>query len=454
MRRAILTIGAALGVSIAGSGLASTPTPNAFGFGPPPPVSGEILITPPFTNTTGSVTCAPVQRNPDMAWNGENHLSVWAEDAPFSTIFAARSSVTGIQLNGRGFVVGPSPSAHQTFPAVATDGENFLVVWNERVPGPEERYRLKARRVINDSFEQFEPILTLAVDLEPDSRPAVAFGGGVYLVVWESLRLNDDYLAASIVMPNGTVIGTAGFQINASFGRNPSQPDIVWTGTHFMVVWGEGNRLDNCGTAICPYGPMTDIFGRRVAPSGFMIDPTPIEISTSDELQTAPTVAWDGVSHMVTWSKMADDEPFGIVGRRLSIEGSVLFPNEPEILLVPQSGDELITGEVASDGTGFLVAWKLTLPDESIWGSRAAPQGAPIDRERVSGGFPIAREREDETDVSVLVRPDGRALVAYTREVAGDPCRGSRVAFRILGDPVQEPEPEPLPRRRRPATRP
>lgn len=454
MRKAILTIGAALGVSIAGSGFASTETANAFGFGPPPPVSGEILITPFFTNTTGSVTCAPVQRNPDMAWNGKNHLSVWSEDTPFSTIYAGRSSITGIQLNGRGFVVGPSPNTHQTFPAVATDGENFLVVWNERVPGAEERYRLKARRIINDSIEQFEPILTLGLDLDPDSRPAIAFGGGVYLVVWESLRLNDDFLAASILRPDGTVIGTAGFQLNTSFARNPSQPDIVWTGTHFMVVWGEGDRTDGCGASICPYGPMTDIRGRRVSASGFIIDPVAIEISSSDELQTSPSVAWDGTSHLVTWSKVADGEPFGIVGRRLSIEGEVLFANEPDLFLVPHSGDELITGEVASDGTGFLVAWILTLPDQSIWGSRAAPQGAPIDRERVSGGFPIAREREDEKDVSVLVRPDGRALVAYAREVDGDPCQGSRVAFRILGDPVQEPEPEPRPIRRRPASRP
>ncbi|HUF16577.1 MAG TPA: hypothetical protein VMS12_00885 [Thermoanaerobaculia bacterium] len=365
--------------------------------------------------------------------------------------------MSGLQKDARGFVVGPNQNSFQSFPAVASDGQSFLVVWNERLPTTPVRYELKARRIIGGG-PQFEPILTLENNLDPDSRPAVAWGGASYLVVWESRRATEKFLAASLITPEGIVLSPAGFEVSTSFGRNPSLPDIVWSGTHFMVVWGEGDRATDCGMVICPFGPMTDIRGRRVSANGFIFDPEAIEISSSDELQIRPTVAWDGSSHLVTWSRVENGSEIGIVGRRVSSEGIVLFPDEPPIFLVPQTGEELIHGEVASDGTGFLIAWQVALPDDSVWGSRVAPNGSPIDLDRTGGGFPISREREDEDDISVLVRPDGRALVSYRREVANDPCGASRVAFRILGEPVLEPEPEPEPeperRRLRPAKRP
>lgn len=439
--------------SIPASG--SIPEPASFGFGLPPAVSEEILFTPPFVRPVGSVNCGPLQRTPDMAWNGTEHLGVWAEDTPFSTIHAARLSVSGIQKDTRGFEVGPNPNSFQSFPAVASDGQNFLVVWSERLPVTPVRYVLKARRIM-EGREQFEPILTLETDLHPDSRPAVAFGGGVYLVVWESNRSTEKFLAGSVLGPDGNLIGPSGFEISTSFGRNPSLPDIAWSDTHFMVVWAEGDRITDCGSTICPFGPLTDIRGRRLSPAGFSFDPEAILIESSDELQTFPGVAWDGMSNLVIWSRVEGGSPVGIVGRRISQDGDVLFAGEPPLFLVPQTGNELIFGEVGSDRTGFLIVWQIVLPDESVWGSRVAPNGSPIDIGRIGGGFPIARDRENENDISLLVRPDGRALVSYSRDVANDPCGASRVAFRILGDPVPEPEPEPEPERRRlrPARRP
>lgn len=456
MQAARFAAGILAAFCLSASASSSIEAPAAFGSGIPPAVSDEILFTPPYVRTVGSVSCGPAQRQPDMAWNGREHLGVWAEDTPFSTIHAARLSISGLQRDVRGFEVGPNPTSFQTFPAVASDGQDFLVVWSERLPVTPIRYVLKARRVVGGG-QQFEPILTLEADLHPDSRPSVAWGGGAYLVVWESNRTVGKFLAGSLLRPDGTIIGQAGFEISTSFGRNPSLPDIAWSETHFLVVWGEGDRVADCGTAICPFGPMTDIRARRVSSAGFVFDPEPIAIATSEELQTFPTVTWDGANNLVAFSKVENGSRLGIVGRRILPDGTVLFNSEPPLFLVPQTGEELIFGEAASDGTGFLIVWQVSLPDSSVWGSRVAPNGSPIDINKVGGGFPIAREREDEDDISVLVRPDGRALVSYRREVANDPCGAARVAFRILGDPVSEPEPEPEPepeKRRRPARRP
>lgn len=458
MLAARFAVGILVVFSLSTSVSGSVEVPAAFGSGLPPAVSDEILFTPPYVTTVGSVTCGPAQRNPDMAWNGREHLGVWAEDTPFSTILAARLSISGLQKDNRGLVVGSNPNSHQTFPAVASDGEDFLVVWSERLPVTPVRYELKARKIVGEG-QQFEPILTLESNLNPDSRPAVAWGGGAYLVVWESDRFAEKLLVGSLLRPDGTLIGQAGFEISTSFGRNPSLPDIAWSDTHFMVVWGEGDRATGCGTAICPFGPMTDIRARRVSSSGFIFDPAPIAIATSEELQTFPSVTWDGTNNLVSFSKVENGSALGIVGRRITPDGTILFINEPPLFLVPQTGAKLIFGEAASDGTGFLIAWQVSLPDESVFGSRVAPNGSPIDIDKVGGGFPIANDREDEDNISVLVRPDGRALVSYRREVAGDPCGAARVAFRILGEPVSEPEPEPEPepesaKRLRPARRP
>ncbi len=446
-------VGVAFVVCASLSAFASNPVPASFGSGIPPEVSDEILFTPPFVRQVGSFTCAPVQRQPDMAWNGQEHLAVWAEDTPFSTIHGARLTISGAQKDERGFVVGSSPNSFQAFPAVASDGNSFMVVWSERLPVSPERYVLKARKVVGGGA-QFEPIQILEENLHRDSIPVIAFGGGAYLVVWEFERASEKFLGARLLNGDGATIGPSRFDLNTSFGRNPSFPDVTWADTHFMVVWAEGDRDTSCGIAICPFGPLTDIRGRRVSSSSFIFDQFPIAISSTEEAQGHPTVAWDGLSHLVTWSRVDNGSSTGIVGRRISRDGEVLFVNDSPLFLVPQTGEAPIFGDVVSDGTGFLIAWQVRLTGDSIWGSRVAPQGAPIDLFRVGGGFPIAHERENEDDISVLVRPDGRALVSYRREVANDPCRGSRVAFRILGDPVSEPEPEPEPeQRRRPARR-
>ena len=111
---------------------------------------------------------------------------------------------TGAHLDGDGIGI-----ATGQMPAVAFDGENFLVVWKagEGMPGP----GIKAVRVTQDGLV-LPPVLTLssADTTHYSEYPTVAFNGTDYLVVWTDVQFISgdlqDYLTGAIVSRSGQIL--------------------------------------------------------------------------------------------------------------------------------------------------------------------------------------------------------------------------------------------------------
>src|SRR5690606_11739804 len=90
-------------------------------------------------------------------------------------------------------------------------------------------------------------------------NPAVAFDGTNYLVVWEDTRLSatGDIFAAR-VSPSGTVLDAEGLSLSARFSAQ-AHPAVAFDGTNYLVVWDDGGATRNIyGALVSRAGAVLD----------------------------------------------------------------------------------------------------------------------------------------------------------------------------------------------------
>jgi hypothetical protein len=155
-----------------------------------------------------------VDVTPDVAWNGSRYLVVWEAD------FLTNNDVRGqfVTPGGAGSTTNaiafPEASRVTFDPAVASNGNGFLVVWQQGTSDPATA-DVRGARVPNTTFppDMFQgtgfPIVNVSGG---QGAPAVAFRG-TYLVAWQDQREPphfDIYAArvdgSSVLDPNGFAV--------------------------------------------------------------------------------------------------------------------------------------------------------------------------------------------------------------------------------------------------------
>ena len=209
----------------------------------------------------------------------------------------------------------------QDLPDVASDGQDFLVAWqDERVTGFREIY---AARVSADGAVLDPDGIPVSTGGCCRFTPAIAFGGGNYLVVWVHPSAFTD-IRGSRVTPGGTVLDPSGIPISVG-GRWHWEPAVASNGTDSFVVWWDQRSAN-------------DVYGTRVTADGTVLDPDGILIS-SGHGGTMPAIAYDGVNYLVAWE---DERSTAPSTRRVSrpAESSstrAAFKFRPEVAITPRS---------------------------------------------------------------------------------------------------------------------
>ena len=236
----------------------------------------------------------------------------------------------------RGSTAGPissirPPPNDQTFPAVASDGKGYLVVWTD------------ARTV------------------EPDGR----FRYQIY-----GTRVN----ARGVVLdPGGFLIGTT---------RAPSTAGVTFDGRNYFVVWSQR-------TTIADY----DIYGTRVSPAGKVLDPAGLPIAVAPGEKHNPAAASGNGEYFVAWQDPRSETQNEIYGARVTLAGNTLDPEGFRISATPVCSG-FVRPSVAFDGSSFVVGWSdyrngtdcdAYVAHVSANGSVVEPTGIPVPR--------LARER-------------------------------------------------------------
>ncbi|XXF79992.1 hypothetical protein P2318_09640 [Myxococcaceae bacterium GXIMD 01537] len=359
--------------------LACGPMPETMEAAPPEEAAQALGLAPPSLQDAswrgGLVgpefpVNAPVLRlletrvgGPAVAFDGEQYLVVWADDRrgtevnPFGniSIFGARVKKDGTVLDPAGFLIAePRPEAEERIglssPSVAFDGKRFLVMWQ----GQEDSRGAFFSRVTRDgkSLDPQGIRLPSFFGGAGFQSPSVACdGAGLCLAV----RTNDNEetgsdrlrLLGGVLLRNGAVVGpgTEPFLIAAP-PAVPRRASVAWSGREFLVVW-EDVRAGGITE--------TDIFAARVRKDGTVVDPNGFPVTTNPGEQRDPDVAWTGKHFLVVWEERASDEAlFNVTAARVTSAATVLDPGG---FPVSAANGEQREPRVAAGGGTTLVVW-------------------------------------------------------------------------------------------------
>jgi hypothetical protein len=328
------------------------------------------------------------QTDPAVAFDGSQYLIVWSQN--WTDIYGARVQADGTLLDEEGFQISNSGVAWW-LSSVAFDGTNFFVVWDDWRGDDNDIYGARVSQS-GSVLDEDGILVSTNTDDAAVYNPSVAFDGTNYLVVWEDRRNDLADIYGARVSTAGAVLDGSGISISATVSSQWA-PRVAFDGTNYLVVWQDQR---NSG--------QYDIYGARVNPSGQVLDPSGIAISTATNDQQHPALAFDGTNYLAVWQHGAGSD-IDIYGSRVSPSGSVLDPGG--IVMSDTTEDWESYPAVRFDGTDYLVAWN----DENsghVYGCEVSLASPPV----VSASYDISGA--DRVYPALASGPvEGTAMVAY-----------------------------------------
>lgn len=123
---------------------------------------------------------------------------------------------------------------------------------------------------------------------------------------------------------------------------------MIWNGENFFVAWQDQRT-----------GKRSDIYGARVTPEGFVLEPEGVRISEGKSTydQISPAVSFDGENHLVVWQGKRNARTWNIYFRVVPKDLAGL--DENEITLLNPSRKDQASPTVAFDNDGnYLILWQ------------------------------------------------------------------------------------------------
>ncbi len=372
---------------------------------------GALVATDGSIVDTGiALTPAGYHPGHTSLYDGTNFLVAWAySSSSTGYVMASRVSRAGVPLDTPGvYVSGPLP-ANTENPAVAFDGNRYLVTWDHDLYGCPNIYgaRLTRQMGMLDTTGISISRSRGAANVQYD--PSTAFDGSNFLVAWVDNRNMAGAIYAARVSLGGANLDPAGIPV-CTLASNRGYPSVAFDGTGYLVTWADGRRNDSA-----------DIYAARVTRGGSVLDPQGIPLVVGGDAHTFPTAAFNGTNYLVVWDDVSDSGMCSIRCARVSPTGQVLDP-----------GDTLCaawsawTPVVAANGADWLVAWHdwRSGMNPGVYGARVASAGQVLD----PGGFAIGAADEGEGCASLA--SDGTNYLAVWERADGYmlDVRGARIS--------------------------
>lgn len=303
-------------------------------------------------------------------------LTVWRDsrNGGYADIYGSRISASGTVTDADGILIASS-AQDQGKPAVASDGINYLVVWEEARSGGYTK-DIYGMRIDASGRQLDEDAIAISTSTGSQQYPAVAFdNNSTYLVVWQDDRSGTNDIYGARVSASGNVLDPPGIAISTATGRQRF-PSVAFDGTNFLVVWGDergGSSTD-------------DIYGTLVEPDdGNVVTPSGNVIADDANWQDNPSVAFDGTNYLVVWddygSGTFDEDIYGV---RVNQSGN---PIDASSIAISTADNGQYRPVVAFDGTNYLVAWfdRRNSNADDIYATRVNQAGTILD----AAGTPI-----------------------------------------------------------------
>lgn len=242
-------------------------------------------------------------------------------------------------------------------PAIASDGQNFLVVSCRRMnrtSNPTTPESLMGRLVRADRSMGPEFVID-SVNFNCVNRHEVVFDGINYLVIYKGVVLSTSAspILARRISRSGVFVDSEPIRVSPP-SSTVYEPAAVFDGTRTLVVWHRYGNINNAvaGAFINTNGTITSDF--TIADNLEAIYPDPNGVSIS------PHVAYSNNQFMVIWSRYFGFNPhfprnYPIYGQLIDLAGNRLLPQPLEIRSDPGTMPRYT--QITSDGTDYLVTW-------------------------------------------------------------------------------------------------
>jgi len=342
------------------------------------------------------------QTSPDFATNGRNYLAVWNES---DGIYAGRVTLDGRALDGRGIRI--TDAAGSGAPHVAFDGEHYVVAYEKSLT--QDLTVLQFERIDPDSGALLDrdggvPVTTTRCQAPID----IASDGAGTLAVFNDCTDANPLVALRVnraAQPVGLPVAVSPANLHVG------GPSIAWSGSEWLVAFNE-MKLVPCSCLISPRPLIpfpVNVLAVRLSPNLTPIDTQAIVIdATNDESdpQADPHAASSGKDFLVTWTRTATHEA---KEKHVTLQGTVV------------DGTVFGKGSVTSTiWTGSAYASAFTTPNGAILGATIGTIDTPFFRP-----FVIS----PSGDRAKLAAVDGRVTAVYQR-LAVEPLYGG--VFRIF----------------------
>jgi MYXO-CTERM domain-containing protein len=219
------------------------------------------------------------------------------------------------------------------WPAVTWDGANWLVAW---VNGLDQATSVNTERISSIGDR-----VGLPVALAPGAEHvAVAPTASGAFVAWGGQPLEAGTFASFLEDGNPT----PSFVVSRELAHSPGW-DAIAAGSRsdWLVIWDD------------LAGPTSEsIRGTRVSPTGSILDPQGIKVSSSAYDVVSPLLASDGTNWLAVWGERHADTDWDVYGARVSADGALLDP-EPKLIAGGERNQTAL--KVAFDGTRWLVVY-------------------------------------------------------------------------------------------------
>lgn len=303
-----------------------------------PLISAEFNLDQPVTRPSPSAQFAPA-----IASDGTNYLVVWHDNRNGSrlNVFGARVSASGTILDPSGFAV-TTGTNDQWYPAIAFNGTNYLVAWQDARNGNQDIYasRVTTAGVVLETNGL--PVVTVGYD---QRLPVVASLNGDFLVAWQDGRngtANQDVYAARI-RGAGLLIETNGFAVSSA-ANSQSAPSLGVVGTNYVAAWHDFRS-----------GVSLDVYAARITASGTVLDSNGIAVSAASGDQWNVSIAGNGGTGLIVWQDGRNGTNDDLFGARINANGTVLDPGG--LAINQQTGQQRYPA-VTAVGSDFYVAWQ------------------------------------------------------------------------------------------------
>jgi hypothetical protein len=231
-----------------------------------------------------------------LAFGQTNYLLAWSDNSVSSGVdmFGQFISRNGAKIGSK-FNLLSTQGSHgfQYVWALASDGTNFLAVWQDNNDGSFYGQLVTPAGTLSGSA------FLISSQLQNGNGAAVTFGKTNYLVVWQSNNGsmgNVNQAFGEFVSKNGSP-GSL-FQIGQTSSEDQNPLAVAFDGTNYLAVWSWDPPPETGGSVT-----NWDLYGRQVSQTG-AFPGSELQLVTDPGSQSFPSLAFDGSNYLLAYSDM------------------------------------------------------------------------------------------------------------------------------------------------------